>query len=161
MWGDQFCSHLQQRWAPTTRPAPSGWWLLVVCLSLMHRLLSKHFNPVVGHAVASIERAHCAVAHCRGVLSPPAHSQLAPPRHRGLGRGRGPVTDPNVWSQNPAGSSWWGQCVRFALWTSLMDHFPSWKKKKEKKKSTNSIMFTYIMLIRCFYSLITRKMKLY
>lgn len=35
------------------------------------------------------------------------------------------------------------------------------KKKKEKKKSNNCIMFTYIMLICCFYSLITRKMKLY
>lgn len=140
----------------TSSPGPSGWWLPVVRLSLMHRLLSKHFNPVVSYSMATSERTHCAVAHSYGVLSPPAHSILAPPRHRGLGRGRGPVTDLDVWSQNPAGNSWWGQCFTSPsgpLWWTIF-HL---EKEVQVK---NIVMFTYIMLIHCFHSLIICKWNL-
>lgn len=102
--------------SPRSSPGPGGWWLPVVRLSLMHRLLNKHFNPVVSYSMARSERTHCAVAHSYGVLSPPAHSTLAPPHHRGLGGGRGAVTDLDVWSQNPAGNSWWGQCFTSPSW---------------------------------------------
>lgn len=112
--------------SPRSCPGPGGWWLPVVRLSLMHRLLSKHCNPAVSYSMATSERTHCAVAHSYGVLSPPAHSIFAPPRHRGLGRGRGPATNLDVWSQKPAGNSWWGQC-----WTSCLDPshrlFSIWK----------------------------------
>ena len=114
--------------SPMSCPGPGGWWLPVVCLSLMHRLLSKHCNPAVSYSMATSERTHCAVAHSYGVLPPLAHSILAPPRHRGLGRGRGPATDLDVWSQKPAGNSWWEQCWTSPPRTPLTDHFPSEKK---------------------------------
>lgn len=126
----QILEPFSTKMSPRSSPGPGGWWLPVVRFSLMHRLLSKHFNPVVSYSMATSERTHCAVAHSYGVLSPPAHSTLAPPHHRGLGRGRGPVTDLDVWSQNPAGNSWWGQCFTSPSRPPYLD-FPSGSPDKE------------------------------
>lgn len=134
--------------SPTSCPGPGGWWLPVVRLSLMHRLLSKHYNPAVNYSMAPSKRTHCAVIHSDGVLSSLAHSVCTPPQHRGLARGRGRATNLDVWSCIPAGNSWWGQCWPAAPRPPLTEHFSSEKYVYIK----NIIMFIDIMQIHWVYS---------
>lgn len=131
--------------SPRSCPGPGGWWLPVVHFSLMHRLLSKHCNPAVSFNMAKSERTHCAVKHSYGVLSLLAHSVLLPPHHRGLGRGREPATDLDVWFQDPAGNCWWGWC-----WTSspLTEMFLSQLKKK---RSNLRILSCLLIFHHCFW----------
>lgn len=129
--------------SPRSYPRPGGWWLPVVHLSFMHRLLSKHCSPAVSYSMATSKKTHCAVAHSFGVLSPKPHSIWTPPHHRGLSRGWGPSTDLDVWSQNPAGTFWsWGWGVRGGVGAML--DFSFWAVLHLEKKRSKWRTFAYL-----------------
>jgi len=88
-------------------------------------------NPAVACSMATREWTHCAAVHRYGVLSllrltpstpalltyPPTTTTPSPLPEAWVGVvgwGGGAVTGLDVWSPDPPGNSWWGQCWTWA-----------------------------------------------
>lgn len=93
--------------SPRSCPGPDGWWLPVVCPSLMHRLLSQQCNSVVAHAAWQRAKDLTVLQHtalvCRPVHPPSFTCPPSQPRPGRLAsRAR---TSLDIRSRKPAESS--------------------------------------------------------